>query len=259
MRLFLCLILGLLLIARPGQAATLEDGEQAFAAGRFAEAMAIGTALQNADGDTLFARAALVEAAYLAPEPERETYLRAAEAAARQALQRDPEHVEAMLHLVIALGYRARILGKMAAHRAGLGREARALLDQAAALRPDDPWVWAVLGGWHGEIAATGGFFGRLIYGASAEAADQAFQTALRLDPDNPALAVEYAKMLLRLDPRRHAAAARALLVNEALRPPRTAFERLLADQGAALLRALESGRADEVRAVLRRITPFAG
>ncbi|MDA5194610.1 tetratricopeptide repeat protein [Govanella unica] len=254
----LWLVVIFLLLPGLAGAATLMDGENAFVAGRFEEAITIGRGLGTADGDSLLARAALVEAAYLAPANQREPYLAEAEAAARQALVRDPDHVEAMLHLVIALGYRARIMGKMAAHRAGLGQEAKILLDRARALKPDDPWVWAVRGGWNGEIAATGGMFGKLLYGATAEEADADFAQAMRLDPADPVLPVEYAKMLLRLNTKAYGPRAQDLLIAESLSPPRTAFEHILADQGADLLRALQSGDRETLRLALKRAVPFS-
>jgi hypothetical protein len=248
----------LLLFAAPPQAATFADAESAFNAGQFAQAAALAGALHTADGDALVARAELVLAAYLAPPAERNGHLSEAETAARRALERNPDHVEAMLHLVIALGYRARQLSPLAAHSAGYGREAKALIARALILAPDDPWTHGIAGGWNGElVTAAGGFLAKLFYGASRQRMTAAFARAMTLAPGNPAIRVEYAKVLLRLDAERHAEEARALLASASALHPANAFEGLLQAQGARLLSAMDHGDA-ALLAALAEVTPFS-
>ena len=248
----------LLLIALPAQAATFAEAERAFTDGHFAQAATLARELHTADGDALEARADLVIAAYLAAPEERAKHLEKAEAAARRALQRDPDHVEAMLHLVIALGYKARPLSPLAAHSAGYGREAKALIERALELAPDNPWAHGIAGGWNGElVAAAGSFLAKLFYGASRQRMTGAFTQAMTLAPDNPAIRVEYAKVLLRLDAKRYAKDARALLTTAVALPPENAFEALLKGQGARLLAAMGEGDA-ALMAVLAEVAPFS-
>ena len=247
-----------LLVAAPAHAATFVDAERAFNAGHFAQASALAGALHTADGDALTARAELVLAAYLAPPAERLSHLSAAEAAARRALNRDPDNVEAMLHLVIALGYEARRVSPFAAHSAGYGREAKQLIARALELAPDNPWAHGIAGGWNGElVSAAGGFLAKLFYGASRQRMTAAFARAMTLAPDNPAIRVEYAKVLLRLDADRYAEEARALLAAAAAMRPANAFEALLNAQGSRLLAAMDAGTA-AVAETLVEVTPFS-
>lgn len=248
----------LLLIALPAQAATFAEAEHAFNDGHFAQAAAEASELHTADGDALEARADLVIAAYLAAPEGKAKHLEKAEAAARRALQRDPDNVEAMLHLVIALGYKARPLSPLAAHSAGYGREAKALIARALELAPDNPWVHGIAGGWNGElVAAAGGFLAKLFYGASRQRMTEAFERAMTLAPDNPAIRVEYAKVLLRLDAERYAKQARALLTAASAMTPANAFETLLKAQGSQLLAAMDESDA-ALMAVLAEVTPFS-
>ncbi|RMF08371.1 MAG: hypothetical protein D6763_10150 [Alphaproteobacteria bacterium] len=211
--------------------------------------------LASADGDALAARALLLQAAYLAPEGEDRDLLARGKAAAERALERDGTHVEAMLYLVIALGYEARLEKPMAAHEAGYAREAKQLLKKAQSIDPDNPWVWATWGGWHAEIArSAGGFFASLFYGASSARARKAFERAIKLDPDNPAIRVEYAKVLLQMN-RKYRDEAGGVLTAALSLPARNAFEALIQDQGRRLLAALDDD--DTLDAVLAEVVPF--
>lgn len=248
--------------AVPAHPANMADpaslAEAAYRDGRFEAAADLAEGLETAAGEALAARAHLVLAAYLAPPPDRMRHLAAAEAAARRAIAQDPEHVEAMLHLVIALGYKARTLSAKAAHRAGFGREAKGLINEAKMLDPDNPWVYAIEGGWAGEIiAAAGGILGRLFYGASRKGMAAAFDRAQALAPDNPAIKVEYAKVLLRLNARKYRDQALTLLRAAQGLPPHDAFEALIKAQGKRLLAAMETGSDAKLAAALASVTPF--
>lgn len=253
------LLLLWLICATPVWADGFSQAENAYRDGRFAVAAQLGENLGTAAGDALAARAHLVLAAYLAPPEDRLRHLADAEAAVRRALIRDPDHVEAMLHLVIAMGYKARGLSPLKAHRAGLGREAKTLIAWAEALAPNDPWVHAIKGGWQGEIIATaGGLLGRLFYGVSMAGFRASFQRAQELAPDNPAIKVEYAKLLLRIDAADHGGEAAALLRQAAALPPADAFQALLQEQGNRLLAAQAQGDPARLADLLLDMTPFA-
>ncbi len=248
-------IIGFLLLALPASAATLDVAVALFNAGQYQRAANVAASLETADGDALAARALLLRAAYLAPEGTARDLLVAGKAAATRALARDPENVQGMLYLVIALGYEARLEKPMAAHEAGYGREAKDLLNRAEKLDPDNPWVWATWGGWNAEIArSAGGFFASLFYGASAGRARKAFERAIALAPDNPAIRVEYAKVLLRMGDN-YRGAARAVLTAAEATPPHNAFESLVKAQGQRLLTAI--GDEAALKAVLADVIPF--
>lgn len=226
--------------------------------GEFRAAAEAGQGLDTADGLAVAAKALLVLGAYELEGPARVAAVHEAEQAARRALALDPDHVDARLHLVVALGYRARIEGKAAAQRRGYGGTAKRLLDEAARLAPEDPWAHAIRGGWHAEVVAVGGPIGALLFGASMKKAHSAFRRAINLDPANPGLRVEYAKAMLFVD-RDLADAAAAQLAEAAKHPPRDAFEAILARQGEALRAAIRSGNRAAIVAALDAATPFLG
>jgi tetratricopeptide (TPR) repeat protein len=249
------LLVLMVVLSAPVRAATFSDAEALFNAGAYDRAAEMAATLETADGDALAARALLLKAAYLAPEGEDRVLLARGKVAAERALARDDNHVEGMLYLVIALGYEARLEKPMAAHEAGYGRDAKRLLKRAEKLDPDNPWVWATWGGWHAEIArSAGGFFASLFYGASAGRARRAFDRAIALDPGDPAIRVEYAKVLLRMG-KKHRGKARDVLDAAEAIPARTAFQVLLKDQGRQLSAALDD--EDALKAALAAVIPF--
>lgn len=251
----LLVILWIGFLATAAGAATLDDARALFDAGDYGGAAGLAASLETADGDALAARALLLQAAYLAPEGKDRALLSQGKAAAERALERDPDHVEATLYLVIALGYEARHEKPMAAHEAGYGRDAKRLLKKAEKLDPDNPWLWATWGGWHAEIArSAGGFFARLFYGASNGRARRAFERAITLAPGNPAIRVEYAKALLQMK-EKYRDDARTVLDAAASIPPRTAFEALLKEQGRRMRAAIDD--EDALDAVLAEVIPF--
>jgi len=237
-------------------AASYDSALSLYDQGQFVEAAKVATDLGTAAGDALAARALLLYAAHVAPEGEDVVFLERGEAAAARALVRDSDNVEAILHKVIALGYRARLEKPMAAHEAGYARTAKALLKRASDLDPDNPWVWATWGGWHGEIAqSAGSFFAGLLYGASAGKARESFRRAIKLAPDNPAIRVEYAKTLLGMG-KDYRADARAVLLEASALSARNAFEEILEGQGRRLLKAMDYDDPS-LKASLNAVTPF--
>ena len=229
-----------------------------YAQGAFLRAAEEAAQIGTSDGLALAARAMLAYAAYEAPEAEKPARLDAAEGFAREALKRDPQNVEAMLHLVIALGYRARLDGAIAAHFRHRGSEAAKLLKRALARAPDSGWVHAALGGWHAETVAAGGpLFARTLYGASLGQAIANFERALQLLPADPVIRIEFAKALLRTRPKKYAGRAQALLEEAQKLTPRDAFERQVAKVGARILAASNSLSPKQTRALIERLEPF--
>lgn len=236
----------------------LAHAQTLYSEGAFLEAAETGARTGTATGLALAARAMLAYAAYGAPEAEKPARLEAAEALARRALEQDPNNVEAMLHLVIALGYRARLEGAVTAHFRHRGSEAAKLLKRALALAPASGWVFLTLGGWHAEVVASGGpVLARTLYGASLGQAIANFERALALLPDNPVARVEFAKALLRTRPKKYAARARTLLEEAQRLAPRDAFERRVAAVGEQILAALDSRSPKDVRALVKQLEPF--
>lgn len=254
--LFLCAVV--LLWQSPARAGALEEARQLYADGAFLEAAERAGAEAGVEAATLAAKALLAAAAHRAEGEEARGLLDRALAQTETALTRDPGHVEAMLHRVIGIGYLSRAEGKLKAHSAGWGSESKLLWERAEALEPDSPWVYAVKGGWHAEVAVeAGSILASVFYGASKRRAIRAFDRAIALAPDNPVIRVEYARTLMRLSLRKHSEKARMHLTLARGLQPSDAFEGLVLAQGQALLAAIETGERKEMRRVFGELDAF--
>lgn len=222
-----------------------------YRSGAFIRAADLAGSLQTGSGSALAARALLVEAAHRATGERASALLDQALAYTEDALQRDPRNVEAMLYRVIGLGYLSRKAGNFAAHKAGWGKEAKALWERAESLDPDDAWVHAVKCGWHAEVAdEAGSILASFVYGASRKRAMEACRRAVQLAPNDPVVRVEFARTMLRLSIRKYADEARHQLRLGLILEPQDIFQQLIIAQGQALLAAIETGDRKEIRRV---------
>lgn len=256
-------VLVVLLWSVPAMAASLEEAEDLFAEGDFLAAAEAGRALNTAAGLAVAARATLAQAEFRAGPDRRMAMVRAAEASARAALAMDPDQVEALIQLSLALGYRARHQGALAAHFQGFVEEGKGYLLRALQLQPENPWANAMLGAWHLEVVKQGGpIIASTIYGATTRSGIGLFERALGLDPDNLALHFELALALLSLDPGAYATRATGHLEAAVAAEPGAAFERFVQGRAKSLLAATRNGdrraldrqidRIRDIRAVAR-------
>lgn len=253
----LALALGLVFGLWPGSlpAASLEKAEALFARGQFLAAAEEGRAVADAAGLALAARATLAHVEFHAPPARRRSAVRAAEAFARAALARDPEHVEALIQLALAIGYRARHGGALTSHLQGLVEEGRGYLTQALSLQPDNAWANAALGAWHVEVFRVGGSaLASVLYDSSDRRGLSLFRRALEIEPENLVLRYEFALALLSLDPRDHAEEAEAHLSAALALPTATMLDRLTRGRVERLLAALRSDRRADLDGEIRRI-----
>lgn len=216
------------------------DGAYAlYAAGDYESAVDAAKAAGGADNLALAARALNAEA-YLAED--RKEARRAAERAidtAEEALEDDPDEVEA--HLQAAIGYALRG-ANMASFRAflmNLPVRARRHIDAALALDPQNAWALSTSAAWRLEVYRRGG---GSMYGANPDEGYQEFIKARELAPGNIAIAYECA---LRLFANRREAWRKPAL--DCLRAaqagaPHTDFERRIKARADALARAVSTG-----------------
>jgi tetratricopeptide (TPR) repeat protein len=245
--------------ALPFSPAVPKEAQSLYGDGHFLEAASVAKQHDTAQSLAFAARATLMHAGYLASGDAASKELKDGETLAREAVEKDPNDVEGMLELVIALGYRSREEGNMQAHRDGYGRQARHLIEKAIELAPDDPWARAAYGGWNAEVVARAGAFAAgLFYDASRKKAVASFDKAVELDPDNPVIRVEYATALVRMDPKHPDLDAIRRQLDAALKVhPKSAVDRILQDQGRELLDAVNAGTPDRLTAALKELTPF--
>lgn len=236
------LLFAALLAAAPAFALDrgLADAQAAFDSGAFGRAALLARKLHTGAGDALASRAEMVRGDFMSTGPARLAHFEAALRDGRHAVAREPDRPEAHLAVAVALGLVARREGSMAAHFRGMAKEARAHIDRALALNPDNAWAHAALGGWHLEIAYAGGPLGKIVYGASAEAGIAAYERALALDPANMSIAWQYAFQLAGFGSRERIARASELIGGIVARRPRTALETLLRDAALELKQALD-------------------
>jgi hypothetical protein len=244
----LCL---LFLFAAPARA-DLEQARQFYAAGAFEDAARAGEALGDAAGLSLAAKALLART-LVSETPISAEGLARIEADAARALALDPQSVEARLSLAAALGVKGRRAHIGEALAKGYGPKGKRLIDEALALDPDNARAQAMLGGWHLEVLRRAGPAGRVM-GAGFDRGRAAFERAIALAPNNPALRAHYAVALLALDPEKHGARAAVLLAEAAALKPADAFEAaareearrigaLLASEGALATAEALNGR----------------
>lgn len=249
----ICLVVFALASIFPARASVQDLGPArlAFARGAFAEAAALARPIATAEGLAFAARAAIVEGDFIAPPPERRTILLRAEADARAAIALDPQNLEGHLCLALALGFIGRMDGSLAAHFAGYAAEARAHIDRALALDPNSAWAHALLGGWNLEIVRDGGMIGETIYGASLDQGLAAYARALSLEPDNVAIAYQYALQLIALGGPLHRIEAKRALATALNAKPQDELGRLARRRAQRLKLVLDTRDDAALRAIL--------
>jgi hypothetical protein len=210
-----------------------------------AGAATLARALGSAEGFALAAQATLVEATYLSPEDGKQALFTQAAADAEAALTRDPNHIDAHLQLAIALGQLAELEDPVSAHVNGYARRGKALIDQALALDPANPWARALLGMWHLRIVERAGdALAESLYGASR--AQGVPLCAATLAEPYGAAALKYgcARLLLELDPDQFASTVAQTLAAVKEAEPQDAADRLVQAEAGRLLAALKTNRS---------------
>jgi hypothetical protein len=201
--------------------------------------------VDGAAGLTLAARASLVEALYLAPDPDKSPLLERAADDARRALTLDPGYEPAYLQLAIALGQMAERAGPLTAHLEGYAREGRQLLERARALAPDDPWPDGLLGIWHLQIVRYGSaVLAAELYGASETEGVRLCRRAAERAPTVIALRYGCVVSMLELNPERYRREALQTLAAIVRMPAADAAERLIQRDARAQLDELTSSAA---------------
>ncbi|HEX5078762.1 MAG TPA: hypothetical protein VFV80_06380 [Geminicoccaceae bacterium] len=215
--------------------------------GAMLKAAALARGIGSADGFALAAQATLVAAVYqVHGTPDRRLLQQAADDA-RAALALDPDHLQALLRLALALGYLAEG-DPVAAYLNGSAREGKALLDRALALAPDNAWAHGLLGVWHLRIVKHAGpLLAESLYGASLAEGRAQCAAAARLAPGIIAVRFGCAVALLEADPRRYRADAMATLDTVARLPADDAATRLIRADARHRLAMLRSA-ADQRR-----------
>ncbi len=227
------------LVALPARAA--DPAYLLYAAGKYEEAIKAGTALGNAQGYTIAARAALADAQ--TRDEACLSCLRRAEGLARKAVAADPKLPDGQTYLAVSLGYEARIVGPVTARYHNYPGHAKDALDAALESDPKNPWALGALGGWNIEIVRTGGdTLADLLYGATVDQGLDAFARAFKSAPDNLAVRYQYGLSLSGYDPDRFHTEILDAFARVAHETPQTVYERLAQKRAAELADLLKKG-----------------
>jgi hypothetical protein len=239
MRIGALLVLLAAVWASPLSAETSDEPAQLYAAGHYLAAAKAAESHASPDSFTLAARALL--AACIAGGERRQTaaLLDRAERLANEALELDPDTIDARLQLALVYGMRGRRVSVPEAFARGFAPRGRRLIDQALTLAPQDARPHAMLGAWHLEVLRRGGSAGAFAYGARFADGAAAFERALSLAPNDLMIPLQYAIALLEFDARSHAARVADLLARAAAMPARDAFEQHALGVAAALAQTL--------------------
>ncbi len=242
----------LMAIASTAVASDLATAREIFASGDFPLAAEEARLTKTAEGWALAARAALVHADLVAEPQDRLKFIEQGEEDARAAIAMAPDFAEGHLQLAVALGFKARLEGRLTAHAEGYADEARAHLEYVAVREPDNPWMHALLGGWHLEISEVGGFLGRTIYGAEVEEGIEAYNQALTLRPDDLVIVYQCALQLAALGDEPFKSRAMTLLQKAKLPENPDALETLTFERMRILKDALATDNDTMIDHVVR-------
>lgn len=229
------------------------DAEALYNAGEFAAAVTTAGALNTPDGFALAARARLVLIRFFMPPEERRAAIAIALAEALRALEMDETHLEGNLQAAVAVGYRGRIRRSIRDAWAG-----KRYIDQAIAHHPESAWALAAQGAWNGEVVMEAGrFFASTLFGAKRKNAVSYFRAAIAAEPENLAIRAAFSKILLRFKRSRFEKEAINILSGTIALPARNALEELMQGQSRELLQALQEGRRDDLKDLLKQMTTF--
>ncbi|MEM1088359.1 MAG: hypothetical protein AAGH90_11575 [Pseudomonadota bacterium] len=159
---------------------------------------------QTADSFAVAARCTLVDAMTRPDFSPPEAVLLKAEAFARQAVEKDPSHIEGRLQLAISLSLRARPLSTRAAMRSGLGDEAKALAVSVLEDDPDNYYAHGFMAVWNIEVVRRGGSVGSAVMGASVKKAHKHYKAALTSNAADVPTHWQYARALAALNAKKY-------------------------------------------------------
>jgi hypothetical protein len=238
--------------AHVAQADVPARAREAFADGRFVVAATICEAEASADALAFAARARIADAITRENDNCLDCLLHA-EQSARAAIERDPRLAEAYTQLAIAIGFRGRLIGTLAAQSESLAEKGRDAIDKALALAPDSVWARASLGGWHLEIVdRAGSFFAGAIYGAYEEDGLNHFRQALTAEPENLFIHYHFALSVLALDAERFRDMAKTALDGGNMDKRTDALTRFTRARAELLRALLETASDEQIAAVVR-------
>jgi len=241
--------LTLLLIISPAYAWP-EQLNIAFEEGQYREAATIAQAEENADSLAFAARCLLAEAMSAPDHQPPQTIVVEAEQLARQALEREPNHIEGRLQLAIALSLRAHPLTTREAMRAGYGGDAKELVESVLEDDPDNFYANGFMAVWNVEVVRHGGSVGSAILGASVKKGRRFYSAAAEIAADDAPTHWQYARALAALNAKKYRSEIEMALTAALTADAGTALEQVMQDRAQILKTALETQDRKAVQAL---------
>lgn len=188
------LVVWIMLGAAPVLAQGLSPLDKLIADGKFQEAYEAGIKQANTAGWVDAAQAASFYATYQARDNEKAEWFGKAEAAAKKAIQSDPQSPEAYFELARAQGRLAQYRGIL--ESLGLASSIKDALDKTLKLNPKHAGAKVALALWNQSLVSKGVGW---LYGANGNVVIPLFQEAIALEPNTIIHRVEYAGVLAQM------------------------------------------------------------
>jgi tetratricopeptide (TPR) repeat protein len=206
----------------------VQEAWRLYHAGNFGGAVEAGVAA-GPDGYSAANKAAAIYATYLEKSDAKKLkILGDAMARGEEAMAARPRDANAFYFYALAAGRYSQGISVAKALAQGLGGKVRDALVQAIKLQPKHADAHIALGSWNAEIVGkVGAMMARLTYGASKDAALDAYQKAIKLNPDSAIARIEYANGLALLFGKERLKEAERLYAEAAKMKPADAMERL--------------------------------
>jgi tetratricopeptide (TPR) repeat protein len=215
-------LLAVLLLVSSASAQRFQDALDLYANGDFLKASLVARQFQTAEGFAFAARS-LYEHAMELPISKRESLMIQCEKFARDAIALDANNADAYFELGASAGQFALLRGATWAFLNGIPSQIRGYFEKTLELDPRHVFAMIALARWHAEVVVGGGGF---IYAASPEVALNLLNRAVRFEPKNINVRVNFAQTLMVLDKVKNRAAAKAQLEIAIILEPRDALER---------------------------------
>ena len=231
-----CAAIAVCLAGNAFHAQSLEAARSARDRGDFIEAAELAAAGNSAAGYALAADALAIYGYHIASDGEREDIFARATQYGLEAVQLDPQNVQAHLQLAHAMGRYAQVVSVIEVLGNRYVGRVREAVETAAELEPESALAHLGIALWHAEALHQAGFVARLLFGASRRSALEHIDLALAYGPELKIVQLEAGYSLLLLDERRYAGRAGALLRNARSLPVANAWDALLQERVLQLL-----------------------
>ncbi|MBJ26345.1 MAG: hypothetical protein CMM30_09785 [Rhodospirillaceae bacterium] len=217
----------------------LSNAKELFHQGKWKEAVELSKNDESGEGYALAAQITCYYGRFLAAEENKEELFSQAMALAEKGAKMSPESPFAHLQVAHAMGRYSQTVGILEALAEGFADRILESVNKAIELDPNYATAYLLLGNWHAEIINSAGFMGRMIYGASESESITAYDKAIKLEPNNLLIKLEYAGGLLKLDEDSYYKLAIAQLKTVISKSPNNTFDKILQTKAKQMLSAL--------------------